>query len=110
LLLGVVVNKFFCRYLCPLGAALALLGRLRRFDWIARRAECGQPCQTCRYRCTYQAIEPDGRVQYEECFQCMDCVAIHDSVDECAPLLLEAKRQRVVPIHPLAAATKENGS
>jgi transcriptional regulator of nitric oxide reductase len=107
LLLGVVVNKFFCRYLCPLGAALALLGRLRRWDWIARRAECGTPCQTCRYRCTYQAIAPDGRVQYEECFQCMDCVAIHASVDECAPLLLEAKRRRVVPIHALPAAREE---
>jgi len=103
LLVGVVINKFFCRYLCPLGAALALLGRLRRFDWIARRSECGTPCQTCRYRCGYQAIEPDGRIDYAECFQCMDCVAIHDSPQECAPLLLEAKR-RVITIVPVAAA------
>jgi transcriptional regulator of nitric oxide reductase len=103
LLVGAVVNKFFCRYLCPLGAALALLGRLRRLDWIARRAECGTPCQTCRYRCTYQAIEADGKIDYAECFQCMDCVAIHDSPQECAPLLLEAKRRRVVPIVPVPA-------
>jgi hypothetical protein len=101
LLVGVVINKFFCRYLCPLGAALALLGSLRRWDWIARRTECGTPCQTCRYRCTYQAIEPSGRVQYDECFQCMDCVAIHDSPDECAPLLLEAKRRRIIAITPV---------
>jgi polyferredoxin len=101
LLLGVVVNKFFCRYLCPLGAALALLGRLRRWDWIARRTECGTPCQTCRYRCAYQAIDARGRVQYDECFQCMDCVAIYDSEDQCAPLLLEAKRRRVIALTPI---------
>jgi NosR/NirI family transcriptional regulator, nitrous oxide reductase regulator len=93
-LAGVVVNKFFCRYLCPLGAWLALLGRARRLDWIARRLECGQPCQTCRHRCDYQAIEPSGRIDYDECFQCMDCVAIHRSDRLCAPRILEAKGGR----------------
>ncbi len=95
-LLGVFVNKFFCRYLCPLGAALALLGRMRRWDWIARRSQCGTPCQTCRHRCSYQAIDPGGRIQYDECFQCMDCVAIYRSDQECAPLLFEAKRHRTI--------------
>jgi polyferredoxin len=108
LLVGVVINKFFCRYLCPLGAALALVGRLRRWNWIARRTECGTPCQTCRYRCSYQAIDPLGRVQYDECFQCMDCVAIHDSVDECAPLLLEAKRRNVIPVMPIVPPQPES--
>lgn len=95
------VFKGFCRYLCPLGAGLAILGRLRRFDWIARRAECGTPCQTCRHRCDYQAIEATGAVVYEDCFQCMECVAIHDSDARCAPLI-QQKRQRVIAIRPLA--------
>ena len=95
-----VVYKGFCRYLCPLGAGLALLGRLRRVDWIARRAECGTPCQTCRHRCDYQAIEPQGDIDYEECFQCLDCVAIHASVDRCAPLIAR-RRDRVIAIRPL---------
>lgn len=95
---GVLVNKFFCRYLCPLGAWLAVLGRLRRLDWIARRAECGKPCQTCRHRCDYQAIAADGRIDYAECFQCMDCVAIHRSDRLCAPRILEARGRRMVPI------------
>jgi len=98
LLLGVVINKFFCRYLCPLGAALALFGRLRRWDWIARRTECGKPCQTCRYRCPYQAIDASGQIRYEECFQCMDCVAIYESPKDCAPLLLQAKRHKMIPL------------
>ena len=93
---GVLVHRGYCRYLCPLGAALALLGRLRRWGWIPRRAECGSPCQTCRHRCAYQAITPVGAVQYEECFQCLDCVALHQDPRQCLPLLQQARR--VIPI------------
>eukprot|EP01034_Spumella_vulgaris_P031317 gene31317-38690_t len=97
-LLGAFWFRAFCRYLCPLGAGLSLLGRARLLDWVPRRTECGQPCQTCRHRCAYQAIEPAGAIDYEECFQCLDCVAIHDSEAQCAPLLLERKRTRIIPI------------
>jgi polyferredoxin len=92
-LAGAVVYKWFCRYLCPFGAFLALAGRLRRWDWLARRVECGRPCQLCRNRCEYQAIEDDGRIEYAECFQCMDCVAIHGDDTQCVPLVL-ARRGR----------------
>jgi len=98
LALSAFIHKFFCRYLCPLGASLALLGRFRLLDWIPRRGECGTPCQTCRHRCDYQAIKPDGAVVYAECFQCMDCVVIHESEQRCAPRLLERKRARTIPI------------
>lgn len=100
LLLSMFVYKFFCRYLCPFGAALALMGRFRLLDWIPRRKECGTPCQTCRHRCDYQAIKPAGQVDYAECFQCMDCVVIYASDEKCAPLMLELKRGRTIPIVP----------
>lgn len=90
--------KFFCRFLCPFGAGLALLGRFRILDWIPRRSACGKPCQTCRHQCAYQAIAPTGAIQYDECFQCMDCVVIHASDEKCAPLILEKKRARTIPI------------
>lgn len=89
----VVLSAFFykgyCRYLCPLGAGMVILGRLRRFDWIARRAECGQPCQRCRSDCAYQAIEKPGKIDYDECFQCLDCVAIYTNEELCVPLILK---------------------
>ena len=89
----VVLSAFFykgyCRYLCPLGAGMVMLGRLRRFDWIARRAECGQPCQRCRSDCAYQAIDKPGKVDYDECFQCLDCVAIYTNEELCVPLILK---------------------
>lgn len=102
LVLAMFSYKFFCRYLCPFGGALALLGRVRLLDWVRRRRECGTPCQTCRHRCSYGAITPAGRIDYDECFQCMDCVVIYESDTLCAPRILEKKRARTVPIVPVA--------
>jgi polyferredoxin len=73
------------------GAFVALAGRLRRWDWLARRIECGSPCQLCRNRCEYQAIEDDGRIHYAECFQCMECVAIKNDDEVCVPVVLARK-------------------
>jgi NosR/NirI family transcriptional regulator, nitrous oxide reductase regulator len=99
LALSVSVYRGYCRYICPLGAALAIAGKVRVFNWIPRRKECGTPCQTCRHRCEYQAIAPQGKVDYQECFQCLDCVEIHDSEEKCAPLIGEKKRaRRVIPV------------
>lgn len=95
-LLSAFVYKGYCRYLCPLGASMGLLGHLRRFDWIARRSECGQPCQRCRVDCSYQAIDKQGAVDYNECFQCLDCVVIYESDDLCVPRIL-ALRQDGTP-------------
>ena len=74
-----------------LGAALAALNPLRRWGWIARREECGTPCQTCRHRCEYQAISPVGKVDYSECFQCLDCVSIYQDPKRCMPLIQQSK-------------------
>jgi hypothetical protein len=87
LLLSVFVYRGYCRYICPLGAALAAMGFLRFWSWIPRRDECGTPCQSCRHRCEYQAIEPTGKIDYQECFQCLDCVSIYQDTDRCYPLI-----------------------
>lgn len=98
LLAGAFCYKFFCRYLCPLGTALQLGGKLRRWRWLERRPECGQPCQRCRHRCEYDAIRRDGSIDYDACFQCLDCVAIHHDPQRCAPLLLLGRKHRQVRI------------
>ena len=96
LVLNLFVYKGFCRYLCPLGASLALVGRLRMLDWIPRRAECGSPCQLCKVKCRYGAIEPTGKIDYPECFQCMDCVTIIHDPKQCVPQILAAKKRKVL--------------
>ncbi|WP_422047922.1 4Fe-4S binding protein [Shimia sp.] len=96
LLLSTVLFKGFCRYVCPLGAFMAIGGLLRGRDWIARREECGSPCQLCKVRCNYKSIAPKGQIQYSECFGCLDCVTIHDDAQTCVPLVLAARsRERM---------------
>ncbi|MBB4197141.1 hypothetical protein CCR94_13985 [Rhodoblastus sphagnicola] len=104
LILGMFHYKFFCRYLCPLGATFSALSYVRLFNWIPRRRECGTPCQMCRVKCRYGAIERGGAVIYAECFQCMDCVAIHDDKTQCVPLVLAAKKARRAARERLQAA------
>ncbi len=102
LVLGLFTFKGFCRYVCPLGALMAIGGMIRGRDWIARRAECGSPCQLCRVKCKYGAIEPTGKIQYSECFQCLDCVTIHNDRRQCVPLIL-ADRGRAPLLKRMAA-------
>ncbi len=101
LALSVFVYRGYCRYICPLGAALAATNVLQRWSWIPRREACGTPCQTCRHRCEYQAIDTKGTVNYSECFQCLDCVSIYQDKQRCLPLIQKEKRKakRVIPIH-----------
>jgi polyferredoxin len=77
---------------------LTLGGKLRRWNWLPRIDACGQPCQRCRVVCLYEAIEPAGRIDYDECFQCLDCVGIYHDSSRCAPLLLHKRKGRVVPL------------
>lgn len=93
---GLFVERAFCRFLCPLGAVMAIGGRLRlrRYAPLKRRAECGSPCQLCARRCPIQAIEPRGTINMDECFYCLDCQVIHNDATECPPLVYEAKRNR----------------
>jgi NosR/NirI family transcriptional regulator, nitrous oxide reductase regulator len=103
--LSVFVYRGYCRYICPLGAALAVMGRVRIFNWIPRKAECGTPCQTCRHSCGYQAIAPVGKVDYTECFQCLDCVQIEQDVTGCLPLIRSEREAKthVIQIQRLVA-------
>ncbi|OHC65257.1 MAG: 4Fe-4S binding protein [Rhodocyclales bacterium GWA2_65_19] len=104
LLAGAFVYKFFCRFVCPLGAAMTLGGRLRRWNWLPRLAACGQPCQKCRNTCRYDAILPGGAIDYDECFGCLDCVGIYHDTRRCGPQRLQASKGRNIRIQPLRTA------
>jgi polyferredoxin len=101
--LSLLVFRGYCRYICPLGAALAVMGKLRQWAWIPRRAECGTPCQTCRHGCAYQAITPQGKIDYDECFQCLDCVDDYQDDQRCLPLIRERKSGAAPKIIPILA-------
>lgn len=89
------IERFYCRYMCPLGAALAIPARLRLFDWLKRYKECGNPCQRCAVECPVDAIHPEGHINPNECIQCLNCQVLYYHDQKCPHLIKKnAKRKR----------------
>ncbi len=86
---GLFVERFYCRYLCVLGGALAIPGRGRMFDWLKRRKQCGIECQLCAKQCTVGAIHPLGEINPNECIYCMHCQVVYWDDHECPPLVMK---------------------
>ncbi|WP_460104651.1 transcriptional regulator NosR [Pseudomonas sp. S2_D10] len=93
LVINIFTRKVYCRYVCPLGAALAIPTKLRLFDWLKRRKECGTPCQLCAKECEIQAIHPDGHINANECHYCLDCQMTYHNENKCPPLVIKNKRK-----------------
>lgn len=85
------MERPFCKYLCPLGAGLALPSRWRLFG-LRRKAEC-TTCKACAVGCGSQAIDPQGRIDPSECMQCLDCMVLYHDDHSCPPLAKERKRR-----------------
>jgi len=96
LMAGLFVERFYCRYLCPLGAALAIPARMRMFDWLKRYHECGNPCQTCANECPVQSIHPTGEINPNECIDCLHCQVLYRSHTKCPVVIRTDKRRAAV--------------
>ncbi len=106
LAIGLFTERFYCRYLCPLGGALSILGRFHLFNRLKRRDECGSPCHLCERSCPVGAIERSGRINMNECFQCLDCQVEYFDEARCPPLSRQRKHLKISigePDLPLAA-------
>lgn len=90
---GLFVERFFCRYLCPLGAALAIPGRMRMFDWLKRYRECGNPCMRCFNECPVEAIHPEGHINPNECISCLHCQVLYRHDYKC-PVRVQRRLKR----------------
>ena len=83
---GAFMFRPYCRYLCPLGAGLAIGNVLQR-EPIQRYDLCGD-CVKCQSDCEFQAIEDDGSIDRFQCFQCSVCVDNYYDPDGC-PVVLQ---------------------
>jgi NosR/NirI family nitrous oxide reductase transcriptional regulator len=93
---GLFIDRFYCRYLCPLGAALAIPGRMRMFDWLRRYKECGSPCGRCAFECPVNAIHPEGHINPNECIQCLHCQVLYRDDRLCPHMIqLRLKKERI---------------
>lgn len=93
-LLGLSLFTFrpFCRYLCPLGAGLALLSSFRP-SGPKRRQFCSS-CRICAKGCEPKAIREDGTINPRECLSCMECEATYRNDERCPPLIGIARLTR----------------
>jgi len=71
-LLNIVVPRFYCRFICPLGALLGVLGRYAPWGIGARRSKCID-CGLCDLNCA-GACNPIGPVRHSDCLMCMNCL------------------------------------
>ena len=102
---GLFIDRFYCRYLCPLGAALAIPGRMRMFDWLRRYKECGSPCGRCAFECPVNAIHPEGHINPNECIQCLHCQVLYRDDRLCPHMIqLRLKKERIAAQGPILAS------
>ena len=90
---GLFIERFYCRYLCPMGAALAIPGKMRMFSWLKRYKECGTPCQRCSNECMVQAIHPEGNINVNECLYCLHCQVLYKD-DHACPVMIQKRLKK----------------
>ena len=87
LIISLFIERAYCRYICPLGAGLAVLGNLRTVNFLKRKEECGNPCKACSKACPTGAILNSGKVNMNECLGCLDCQVMYYNDNKCPPLI-----------------------
>jgi NosR/NirI family nitrous oxide reductase transcriptional regulator len=86
-----ISERPYCKYICPLGAGLAIPGKLRLFG-LKRKAEC-ETCHACAAGCGSHAIDSRGKIDQMECLLCLDCMILYHDDHACPPLAKERKKR-----------------
>jgi NosR/NirI family nitrous oxide reductase transcriptional regulator len=88
---SLVVRNLYCRFLCPLGAALGLLSSLTVFR-IKRWSECNT-CRICEKACEWGAIQ-GPKIIKSECVRCDDCERLYEDTRRCPHHLIFYRSKR----------------
>ncbi len=116
--LSLFIERPYCKYICPLGAALAMPSTFRWFG-LKRKQDCNS-CKACAVGCGSLAIDAAGRIDHRECLHCLDCMILYTDTKGCPPLAKERKRRErdgllitpigrdgyFIPIQPIAMSEK----
>ena len=94
----VFVRNLYCRFLCPVGAALGLMSYLTVFK-IKRWSECST-CTICQKACQWGAIE-GPRILVTECVRCDDCERLYADTRKCPHWRIIEYNSRKIQILPL---------
>ena len=88
LIATIFVGNLYCRFLCPVGAALGLLSKLTVFR-IKRWSECNT-CKLCEKTCEWGAIQ-GPEIVMTECVRCDDCERLYADTTKCPHWLIAAR-------------------
>lgn len=70
------IERFFCRYLCPLGALFSLAARFRIYSLNRKPEKCGN-CKLCTAKCSMGIpLYKYDEVRSGECINCMKCTSV----------------------------------
>jgi len=86
----VFVRNLYCRFLCPVGAALGIISNLTVFR-IKRWSEC-KTCKICEKTCEWGAIR-GPKIVASECVRCDDCERLYMDQQKCPHWLILYKRK-----------------
>lgn len=74
LIASMFVERFFCRYLCPMGAVFSIFSKLKVLNIKKPRTDCGK-CRICTRSCAMGiALYEKDSVSAGECIGCMQCI------------------------------------
>ncbi len=76
MVLSVVIRNFWCRFLCPYGALLGIVGFFSPLKITRAKATCID-CELCTKACPAEInVHTSGRVWSDECMGCLKCVDV----------------------------------
>jgi polyferredoxin len=95
-----LIERAWCRYLCPLGGAISLFGKLS-FLRIRRSGDSCKGCAVCERPCPVKLPVATANTISSDCIGCLECVAAcprHDTLDvRLAPVWLDPLRKPATP-------------
>ena len=92
------IERGFCKYLCPTGAALALVTQLQVINWLIPNKSCNnKSCLACNPHCPTKAIKHDGSINEKECIQCLSCqIVFNDKNTVCINKKIKASIRKKI--------------
>ena len=73
---AIYIERFFCRYLCPLGAIFVLLSKFRKIKIDKLTEKCGK-CRICTNNCSMGInLCKMEQVSSGECINCLKCIDV----------------------------------
>ncbi len=71
--MNLIIPRFYCRFICPLGALFGVLSRYSLLRIGKSREDCTD-CHLCEKNCE-GACQPTSRIRISECVMCLNCLS-----------------------------------